>query len=187
MQKRYHSLAILLHWLMALAFIGMLASGLVIEYGGLGKAQLFALFQWHKSFGITLLLAFVLRLIVRIVAHRPPYPTFMKPWEILASRLVHGALYFWMLAVPLSGWVMVSSSALGLPTILFGWWEWPHIPGLAGNTYISSLAHEAHELLAYSFMILITIHVAAVLKHAMLDQKNLLPRMGIGKMPEDVS
>jgi cytochrome b561 len=186
MRARYHFFAILLHWSMALAILGMIVSGLLIENGGLAKTQLFALFQWHKSFGITVLLALFLRLIIRIITVRPSVPLFMKPWELLASKYGHAALYIGMFAVPMTGWLMVSSSKLGLPTILFGKWTWPHIPGLTGNQIVSSLSHEAHELLAYCLMVLIAIHIAAVLKHAMLDKHNLLPRMGIGRIRKEI-
>ncbi len=182
--QRYHALAIALHWVMALAFLCMLASGLTMtEEGLLNQSQRFALYQWHKSLGVLLLGAFVLRLAVRLLARVPALPGHMKPLERKAAALGHFALYAVMLAMPLSGWLMVSASPYGLPTIVFGWFEWPHVPNVAANHAVEEAANEAHELLAYFFMALIGVHVAAVVKHAKFDRINLLPRMGIGRVP----
>jgi len=181
MPERYHRIAITLHWVMAIAFILMLISGLTMDTNIFEKSLRFQMYQWHKSLGITLLIAFFLRLAVRLRVTHPAFPASMKPLEVRMAKLGHAALYFWMLALPFSGWVMVSSSKLGLPTILWGWVEWPHLPGIQANGAIRSFAGEAHELLAYALIGLIALHVAAVIKHAVIDHENLLPRMGIGR------
>jgi len=110
----------------------------------------------------------------------------MKPLEKKAAKAGHWAFYGWMIALPIAGWVMVSSSPYGLPTIVFGWFEWPHIPGIAANEDIEEFAEETHALLAYSFMALIAMHIAAVIKHWLVEKENLLPRMGIGTLKERV-
>ena len=82
-----------------------------------------------------------------------------------------------MVIIPLSGWTIVSSSSYGLPTIVFGLFEWPHIPDIAGNQSIEDIAKEVHEILAYTFMAMIAMHIGAVIKHGLKDKINLLPRM----------
>lgn len=179
--ERYHLTAMILHWVMAVAFILMLFSGLTMDTGLFEKSLRFQMYQWHKSLGVLLLIAFFLRLAIRFVKPRPELPEQMKPLEKKAAKFGHFALYGVMLAVPLSGWVMVSSSKLGLPTLVFGLFEWPHVPGVQGMKTIHSLAYESHELLAYGMIALIVLHVLAVIKHAVFDKENLLPRMGIGR------
>lgn len=178
---RYHPVAVLLHWVMALAFFGMLAMGLAMSNLELEKSLQFKMYQWHKSLGVLLLLAFFARIMVRIITRQPPLPKVMKKTERNAAKLGHWLLYAWMIALPLSGWVMVSSSAYGLPTIVFGWFTWPHVPDIAGNKELSELAAELHEWLAYAFILLILGHIGAVIKHRMVEKENLLPRMGIRK------
>ena len=95
----------------------------------------------------------------------------------MAAIIGHWGLYILMLVVPISGWVMVSSSVYGLPTIVFGWFEWPHIPNLQGNENVESLAKEVHFFLAIFFALMITVHIAAVVKHALSDNVNLIKRM----------
>lgn len=174
---RYSSVAIILHWVMAVAFILMLSSGLTMEYLEISKELKFNLYQWHKSLGVLLLAAFVLRVIWRVM-HKPPFlPLSMPRAERLAAKAGHFLLYFCMLVVPLAGWTMVSASVYGLPTIVFGWFEWPHIPNIAGNEAIGGFAKTIHKYLAWAFGVLILGHIAAVLKHAVIDNENLLTRM----------
>lgn len=176
--RRYTKVAVILHWIMALAFFGMLASGLAMAQEDLLERSLkFQMYQWHKSLGVLLLLAFFVRIGWRVFHKAPSLPDTINKLEQLAAKAGHYALYVWMIAVPLSGWMMVSSSNYGLPTVVFGWFTWPHIPGIAGDEAINGAARTAHEYLAYLFIALIAGHIAAVIKHAVIDKHNLLPRM----------
>jgi cytochrome b561 len=127
------------------------------------------------------LLLVSLRIVVRLwalVAGRiPPPPAGFSPIERKAALLGHLGLYAAMLLLPLSGWVMVSSSPYGLPTLLWGSVAWPHLPGLADLTWVNEAAYETHELLANGLMVLLALHLAAVAKHWYLDKLNLLPRV----------
>lgn len=174
---RYHSAAIILHWVMAAAFILMLASGLTMEYIELDKQFKYQLFQWHKSLGVLLLVAVALRVAVRLWQKPPALSPLFKRWEVVAAHLGHFGLYVMMIVMPLSGWAMVSSSPYGLPTYVFGWFEWPHIPGLAANETANASAKTAHWLGAWAFLALLAAHVGAVIKHFIFDRENLLRRM----------
>ncbi|PWR20030.1 cytochrome b [Zavarzinia compransoris] len=175
--ERYSSVAIILHWVMAVAFVLMLASGFVMAYGDLSQSLKFRMFQWHKSLGVLLLLAFVLRLGWRLF-HRPPaFPASVTGLALAAAKGGHLALYALMILLPLSGWVMVSASVYGLPTIVFGWFEWPHLPGLAGDEGASDGAKTAHLVLALLFAATIAGHVLAVIKHYLFDRENFMARI----------
>ena len=175
---RYTRVAVALHWIMAVAFFLMLGSGLYLEFvPNIEQALKFNLYQWHKSLGVLLLMAFVLRLGWRLFHKPPALPESIKGLERKAAHAGHWGLYAFMIIMPFSGWLMVSSSVYGLPTVVFGWFTWPHIPNLTGNKGVSDLAHEVHETGAYLFILLILGHIAAVIKHAIVDKHNLLPRM----------
>lgn len=141
----------------------------------------FQVYQWHKSLGVLLLLAAGLRLLVKLVNIAPPLPH-MPKLEQLAARLGHWAFYGFMFALPISGWVMVSASPYGLPTMVFGWFEWPHLPGLEANETVNGLSKKIHEVLAYLFIVMIVLHMSAVIKHWRSEGVNLLPRMGVGSI-----
>ena len=175
--ERYNNIAIILHWVMALAFFMMLGSGIVMEYADIDNSLKFQLYQWHKSGGVLLLLAFFLRIVWRLISHAPKLPETFQSWEKFAAKAGHIGLYALMLLLPLSGWVMVSSSVYGLPTIVFDIFEWPHIPGLEGNEEVENMAKFAHFIFAIAFGLLILGHIGAVIKHAVIDKENILKRM----------
>jgi cytochrome b561 len=177
---RYNNVAIILHWVMAIGFFAMLGSGVVmtnISIFPIDQSMQFKLYQWHKSAGVLLLLAFGLRLGWRLFTTVPDLPGQMKPWEKSAAKMGHYALYVMMLVQPLTGWVMVSASVYGIPTIVFGLFEWPHIPGVEGEMKIEQLAKSAHFYGALAFAGLIAIHIGATVKHYITDKINLLRRM----------
>ncbi|MCI5048939.1 MAG: cytochrome b [Rickettsiales bacterium] len=175
---RYHSAAIVLHWLMAIGFLLMLGSGITMSYIELEKSLTFKLYQWHKSGGVILLCAAALRLLVRLITHTPDIPAYLQGLERLAVKAGHWGLYAIMILMPLSGWVMVSSSPFGLPTIVFGWFEWPHIPTITSDDKaIYQASNSAHFYLAILFGLMIIGHVGAVIKHRIIDKHNLLTRM----------
>lgn len=178
---KYDNVAVTLHWVMAAAFFAMLGSGLALEFAEMEKSFTFKLVQWHKSLGVLLLLAFAARLGWRLFNKPPRLPESIRGLEALAAKAGHAALYFFMFAMPFSGWLMASSSPYGLPTIVFGWFEWPHVPGVAGNDAVNGLARGAHGWMAYAFILVILGHVAAVVKHVVFDRENILRRMWWGK------
>lgn len=187
--QRYHSLAIILHWVMAVGFLLMLGSGFLMVNAPLEQFLQFQLYQWHKAGGVLLLCAFGLRLLLRFIQRQPALPAHLPTCEKRGAKLGHLGLYSLMLAMPFTGWVMVSSSVYGLPTMVFGWFEWPHIPGLAGNATLNTNAKTAHFYLALIFSVMIAVHILAVVKHMRLDGINLLRRMWWGKpkMKEDAA
>ena len=179
---RYNSIAIILHWLMALGFFAMLGSGVAMSYFEMDQSLKFKMYQWHKGGGVLLLIAFGLRITWRIFSQFilkqvPALPSRLPKLEKIAAHLGHLGLYGLMFSLPLSGWVMVSASVYGLPTIVFNMFEWPHIPGIQGHEKIENLAKLAHFYLAIGFGIMIFAHVAAVVKHAVKDKENLMTRM----------
>jgi len=179
-QNRYTLVAITLHWLIALGIIGMIALGWIM--GDIeDRAQQYALIQLHKSFGITILLLSVARLVWRLMNPPPPEPP-MPAWQILTANAVHVAFYALIIIMPLTGWIMVSASPTGIPTKLFQTIPWPHLP------FLSSMSHDAkeafhgpiefvHSKLAWVIIVLIVVHVAAALKHQFIDRDNVLHRM----------
>lgn len=181
--SRYSSGAILLHWLMALMIVGQIAAGVWMNeaiHEPDTKALAFKVYQLHKSIGLTVLLLTLLRLLWRFT-HRPPaLPAHMKNWERMLARFSHVGFYLLMLAVPLSGWAMVSASPFGLPTIYFGLFEWPHIgplAALADKPAAEHLFKEMHEVLAFGTVALLVLHIGGALKHHFIDKDDVLARM----------
>lgn len=176
--NHYDIVAIILHWVMAIAFILMLCSGLAMVNADFIPPSLkFNIYQWHKSLGVLLLLTFFIRIAWRVFHKPPQLPASFKKLDKIGAKFGHWGLYAAMILMPLSGWLMVSSSVYGLPTIVFGWFEWPHISAVSGNEILNDIAKETHEIIAWMFIALIVVHIGAVIKHAVIDKENLLKRM----------
>lgn len=168
---RYTATAMALHWLLAVAIVGAFGMGLYMSDLPLSPTRL-KLFNWHKWAGVTILALSALRLLWRL-GHRPPADLPMPAWQARAAHAVHLLLYLTFFAVPLSGWAY--SSAAGFPIVWFGVLPLPDFVPVD-----KPLAHqlkELHELLAWGLALLVLAHVAAALKHHLIDKDGLLLRM----------
>lgn len=180
---KYNKTSIILHWIIALAIILQLAFGLwMVEAIKVGQTRNIAYeaYQYHKSFGIIILILSLIRVIYRFLHKAPNLPSGMNYFEIVASKISHYSLYFLMIAVPLMGWAMVSTSSYGLPTMIFGLFEWPHLSFLNKVSDVLGLNiffNNSHKLLSYSMIILLLIHIAAAAKHHFIDKDGLIKRM----------
>lgn len=177
----YPTVSVILHWAMALAFVAMLASGILMTGDVLPKKLTFQMYQWHKSLGVILLLLFFVRIFWRLTHKVPALPeSFSKP-ERFAAKLGHFGFYVLMFSIPMAGWIMVSSSPYGISTYVFDVFKWPHIGFVEGNSDIYKISKEVHEILGYVFIGVITLHVSAVIKHGVLKKENLLLRIWFKK------
>lgn len=179
-RERYTTVAIVLHWLIAVILIANIAVAWQFDDAkGLTKFQLF---QIHKSLGITVLVLSLVRLAWRLM-NPPPAPlASMKAWEKFASLAVHLGFYVVMIGMPMTGWLMVSASPRNIPTLLFGLVELPYLPFVHGLAVEQAKAlaetfSEAHEFMGKITYALIILHVGAALKHQFIDRDTIVSRM----------
>ena len=105
---------------------------------------------------------------------------------IALSRSVHWLFYFLLIAIPLAGWCIVSVSPLGITTIYFGSFAWPHIgflhalPMDARRQMLPYFVN-THNTLAFTAVALIVLHVAAALYHHFVAKDDVMTRMLPGK------
>ena len=177
---RYTGVAIALHWLIALLIVSLLIVGKFMTSLDEADPLRFSLTQWHKSFGITILLLTLARIIWRL-SHKPPaLPEQVRGWQKAASSVTHVLLYCLMLALPISGWIMVSTSPLNLSTILYDVIPLPHLPvlaSLANKAQISDLFHEIHHISSGVMIALLLLHIGAALMHQFVHRDFVMERM----------
>ncbi|MGH6888599.1 MAG: cytochrome b [Rhizomicrobium sp.] len=168
---RYGNVAMTLHWLIAAAIVLNICLGIYMaNILNDNDPSRFAVIQIHKSIGLTVLWLSVLRLLWRLVNPIPPLPDSLGPGLKVLARGSHYLLYFLIIFIPLTGWALVSSSPLGLPTSYFGLFHWPSVPFLADLTRAQKapLRHDffrVHMYLAFSAIALLLLHVAGALYH----------------------
>lgn len=174
---RYTATAITLHWLLAAALIANFTLGVYMHELPVSPQRL-RLFNWHKWAGITILALSLLRLVWRL-GHPPPAALPMPPWQQRASQTVHAAMYALFFAVPLAGWA--HSSAAGFPVVLFALWPLPD--WVPVNEAFATRLKALHQGLAIALALLVISHVAAALKHHLVDRDGLLHRIGWPRPP----
>jgi cytochrome b561 len=179
-RERYTVVAIALHWVMALGILALAALGLLMVHGKLSLHRKFELYQLHKSIGVTVLLAAFLRLGWRLT-HRPPeLPAHMPQVERLAAHGGHLTLYFFLFALPLTGWALVSASPLNVPTHLYGLIPWPHLPVLStlyDKAPVAAVLKVIHRYGAWTLLALVAGHAGAALRHHFIQRDSVLLRM----------
>lgn len=139
--------------------------------------QRFKIYQWHKSFGIVVLLLSALRLIWRLTHKPPALPDGMKGWEILAAKITHIGFYVLMIGVPLLGWAMVSASTLPIENKLFYLIPLPDMPGVSPSEAAADRLKSLHEIGAKLILLLFVLHVGGALKHHFVEKDGTLARM----------
>lgn len=172
---RYGWAAIVLHWLIAAIFIGQFVLGFVMMRLS-SQRTAFELIQLHKSFGFLLLGLVILRIAWRFGNAAPALPRSVGPLERRVAPLVHFALYAFQLALPLSGWALVSVSMLEIPSVPFNLFVMPDLP-LAESDAAEGFWAATHWYLAYAGIGLVALHTLAALRHHFWLKDVVLTRM----------
>ena len=176
----YGAVNIAFHWLMAVLIAGLLIVGMYMHSLPLADPNKFWLYQLHKSFGLTALGLVVLRLLWRFANPIPKLPVAMPGWQKAGAHLSHLTLYGLMFAIPLSGWLMASASPLGIPTLYFDLFQVPHLPVpafLGDAAAAEETMKTVHDLLGKLLILVLIAHVAAALKHHLIDKDDIFKRM----------
>jgi cytochrome b561 len=174
--SRYSTVAIVLHWLLALVILCIFAVGVYMSDLPISPQRL-KLYNYHKWAGICFLALTTLRLLWRLT-HRPPalpasIELAMPNWQSKAYHATHFALYALFFAVPLIGWAY--SSAAGFPVVLFGVLPLPDF--MAVDKEFAKVIKGVHGIAAFSLIALAGLHIAAAIKHHFYDKDGLISRM----------
>ena len=170
--QRYSAVAVWLHWIIAVLLVTNLFLGFF--HGDFGRPAERWLMFFHKAIGLSVLALTLVRLAWRLT-HRPPaFDPAVKRWEAGFATAVHWGFYALLIAIPLTGWMLSSSS--NRPTNYFGLFEIAPLP-VSRSHDAHDLFEEVHELLGKLAIGLIVLHVAGALKHHLQGHRHMLGRM----------
>ena len=152
---------------------------------GVGEATIpdmlqFNLFQWHKSFGFTVLALSAIRILWWLAGRHPAPVAGLSTLEKQASSLVHILLACLTLAVPVTGWALASTSTLNIPSFFFDLVVIPHLP-LEKSVAAETTWTTAHAVFAYSLGALALLHAGAAFHHHFIRRDAVLVRMLRGR------
>ena len=169
---RYPRMAVVLHWIVALLIIALLATGWYMVGTAKNTPERAFFFNLHKSLGIVAAIVITALIVWRIRHEAPALPATMPKWERMAAVLNHRLFYAFMVLVTAAGYLTSSFSKygpklFGIPLPHWGWED----AALRGDFAA------IHRVAALVFAVLIAIHIAAALKHLLLDKDGVFQRM----------
>jgi len=171
-----------LHWIIAIAIIGMLAFGLYIEDLPRGPEKS-ALIGIHKSIGLTILVLAAARFGWRLINGMPQPVGRYSTIERILAKTVHWLLLLGTLFMPISGILMSLSGGYGLA--VFGLVIVPvlrNTPGFQPNEALGDIAGVLHAVGGKVLIAAIVLHFAGALKHHVIDKDATLRRMLGGRV-----
>ena len=168
MKSAYPKPVIIIHWItFILAAVAYLSAGNPAETGWLG--------QVHVSAGISIFMLFFIRLgLIFIYRRSIPHNQAINKYQKKIFEIVRFALYLSLFAVPLAGWLALSSLTGSFTVLSF---NLPLLNSLLGAEYIGGL----HEFLGSFFIAIAGLHACAALMHHFIFKDNVLKSMLIRK------
>lgn len=169
---RYSSVAIFIHWSVALLIVFSFVVGLTVD--NFPKSWTGAVINTHALAGLSVLALTIFRLVWRL-RHKPPeYPRDIGPTVRRLSHLVQTALYVLMIVVPIIGIPTLLYRARGLD---FGLFEFSS-PFERAPDIFHPLT-DVHELAAFALLGLAIGHMLAALYHRIVRKDAIMGRMAL--------
>lgn len=169
----YGSISIAIHWLAAVAIVGLFALGLWMT-------DLAYTHPWynlgphvHESIGILLIALIAVRLAWRWSNPLPAFEPEMAWWERISARAAHALMYLLMVAVLASGYLIPTADGSWID--VFGWFSAP--PVVLGIERQADLAGWVHYWSAWALIGVAAVHTLAALKHHFLNRDRTLRKM----------
>jgi cytochrome b561 len=169
---RYGRWLVTLHWLMLLLIVAVYACIELREFYPRGSGVREALKAWHFSLGIAVFVVVWVRLAVRLSGSTPNIVPAPPRWQRFAANTVELAMYLFMIAMPLMGWVALNAD--GKEVEAFG----IALPDLiAIDAQLADSLEEIHETVGKAGYAVIGLHALAALWHHYARRDNTLRRM----------
>ena len=165
----------LLHWIAAAAILLLLGHGWWMTHLA-ARADRIAHYNGHAALGYDLLALLVLRLLWRWANPVPTLPDGLQPWERMAARAGHIALYLLMFAASLTGWALAGTFRTPMNKDIFG----VSVPEIVSDRAYHDLFEQSHFILSYLLAALVLVHVVGALRHHFLKHNDVLRRMWFG-------
>lgn len=174
--ERYGSLSIAMHWLMLLLIVAVYACIELREFYPKGSDPRNALKAWHFTLGLSVFFLVWLRLLLKVTQLTPNIVPKPVSWQMLLAKVLHLAMYVFMLGMPILGWLILSGEGKDIP--FYG----VNMPALMEkNKETAKLVKELHEIGGTIGYFLVGIHAVAALFHHYVIKDNTLLRILPGK------
>lgn len=179
--SRYPMKMRILHWVIAAFVIILIPIGVWMVFRGAANIWdelTHTLYSWHKAIGFSVLWLMIIRILIKLRQPALPYTNNIPPITLLAARTVHVLMYVLLISVPLLGWAGITAYP-ALDTI--GGYNLPAFPFIEKSEAFAKQLFNIHGLLGLTLGVLALGHIAAALKHLLINRDNVFKRMWFGK------
>ena len=167
LSKSYDPLARGLHFVMACIILYTLSAGFLSH---LVSESIFAVLSiLNMSLATLALPIFCLRYVWAFFRITPKLPSSIPQWQQSFAKLCHSLMYLFMLAVFLSGFLMLEK-----PYSFFWLFD---IQNPISRPIINAFFFEAHVILCCVLAIMVILHLLAVIKHHYLNKNEVIKLM----------
>jgi len=127
---------------------------------------------FHISIGLVILTLIVLRFVWRLM-HPVAPDSSLPPWQRVTSEAAHWLLYLLVLATTITGWLFASFRGWSVSFFYL-----VRMPMLASNNAAAGKAIDGlHQVMEWTLLVVIGIHVAAALTHLFIYRDRVMQRM----------
>ncbi len=165
--QRYDTIALLLHWSMALILVYLI---FLSHFEDLSDDVMTSKIQIHSELGLLIVLLGVIRWYWRQTHPRPSNISHGTLWQVIISKFVHLAFYASFLITPAIGFIL--AGLVSYPVNIFGMLDissW-----IQDNEFKAALTNSIHGFSADVLLVLLMFHVGAVLYHQFVRHDGLV-------------
>lgn len=172
-RQQYGVISKLIHWLSAITIIALFALGYwMVDLDYYSEWYQLAP-HWHESAGLLLFIVTLFRLVWRGIVIKPEAISSHSMFERKASAIMIFLLYFVLLVVLVSGYLITSAD--GKAIAVFDWFKVSAFVLFSENQ--EDLAGAIHYYIAYTLIFFALVHALAALKHHFIDKDETLKRI----------
>lgn len=170
--QSYAPTAVALHWLLVLLVFMLYGIGWYMVEIPKGTPPVAYYYNLHKSIGIVAALPIALLILWRVTHVPPPLPGSMPAWQARAAHVNHLLFYVCLVVLVVSGLIESNFTKFGVrffgyPLPILGW----------EDKTIYRIFNRIHVYTSYLFAALMAVHVAAALKHLLVNRDGVFQRM----------
>lgn len=167
----YGTVAKIFHWLIVALLLVQYPLGWLMPDVHRGMTP-GAGMTFHISIGITILTLIVLRFAWRLMHPVAPESS-LPPWQRVTSEATHWLLYLLVLATTITGWLFASFRGWSVRFFYL-----VRMPMLASDNAAAGKAIDGlHQVMEWTLLVVIGIHVAAALIHLFIYRDRVMQRM----------
>ncbi len=174
--QSYPQTAVALHW--ALAAVIFILYGLGWYMVGIpkGTPPVAYYYNLHKSIGIVAALPIAWLILWRATHVPPPLPGSLPAWQVRAAHVNHLLFYICLVVLVVSGFIESNFTRFGIR--FFGY----PLPRLfLEDKSLYWIFNRIHVYTSYFFAALAAVHIAAALKHLLVNRDRVFHRMWFGR------